>query len=161
METKLKTKGGQVRFLIVASCVLAASLVLAVGSGVDNTRKFKALDSTTRDQRMSNPSSPHVAPVPCSNESMGIQVKCSSNAAWTTISDSQSVTCGRDNTLDWRDKDDHDNNGTVSWSCQLPKWAVSGEQIVEFTGELSNCETVNAITPTSTCEFVASDKVKN
>ena len=155
METKTQAKAAKARFLVPVACVLAAGLVLAVGD--QDTHKFIFVDNTTQDQSMSNPTAPHIEPVPCNNDSQGVEAKCSTRTSWATVTTDSQLTCSSiDTRINFRDKTDHDNTWDVDWACAdgKPDGAVDVKQEVTLEGELSLCRTTNTITASSTCNWI-------
>ena len=152
MEMKSKAKMA-IALLVPAVCVLAASLVLARVE--QSKRPFLIVDSTTLDTSMTNPG-PGVEPVPCNDNTLGVEARCSSHSTWTTItSNRQQFTCPVTDNLNYRPKLETDTSSDVNWACDtVPKWAVGANQIVELKGELSICRDTQTITASSTCEWI-------
>ena len=152
MQLKAKTKMA-IALLVPAVCLLAS---LALARGEQNKHTFLVVDQTTRDTSMTNPR-PGVAPVPCSDDTLGVEAKCSSHSTWTIItSNRQRFNCGLTGNLNFRPKFETDTSSDADWACDtLPKWAVGAKQIVKLKGEMSICRDTQTITASSTCEWIS------
>ena len=151
---------GKSRVLAMGGCVLAASLALSA-SNPGPSRIYIFDNLTTLDQSMTTPRDPERAPVPCNDNTLGVQVKCSARGSWKTLTNGENVplACAHnDGSVLVRDKGDHDTQFSVTWQCSMddpdaPEGVTASFQNVEVRGQLSICTDSNVITASPSCGY--------
>lgn len=139
----------------------AVALTIAASAPQTQQRKFVITDLTTNDASMSTPRSSHIAPVPCSDDTLYVAFKCAGadDSTYQKVSgDSLDLVCSSESSgIKWRNNFDTDYNGTIAWECslstvqELAPNAKSSWQIVSISGQLSLCREDDNLTTQTSC----------